>query len=118
MNKASSLVLTLAAAVAFLSCKPAPPPAPAEPAGTPTPAATPTANAHGNADGYSDARANSDTDSRRDATHDSATICRFDACRANAIADGDTSGSRWFGKSRPQGSGRHRRWREDFESTA
>ena len=42
MNKASSLVLTLAAAVAFISCKPAPPPAPAEPAGTPTPAATPT----------------------------------------------------------------------------
>ena len=41
MNKASSLVLTLAAAVAFISCKPAPPPAPAEPAGTPTPAATP-----------------------------------------------------------------------------
>jgi peptidyl-prolyl cis-trans isomerase C len=43
MNKASSLVLTLAAAVALLSCKPAPPPAPAEPAGTPPPAATPTA---------------------------------------------------------------------------
>jgi peptidyl-prolyl cis-trans isomerase C len=43
MNKASSLVLTLAAAVAFLSCKPAPPPAPAEPAGTPTPAAPPAA---------------------------------------------------------------------------
>jgi parvulin-like peptidyl-prolyl isomerase len=43
MNKASSLVLTLAAAVALLSCKPTPPPAPAEPAGTPTPAATPTA---------------------------------------------------------------------------
>jgi parvulin-like peptidyl-prolyl isomerase len=42
MNKASSLVLTLAAAVAVVSCKPAPPPAPAEPAGTPTPAATPT----------------------------------------------------------------------------
>jgi peptidyl-prolyl cis-trans isomerase C len=42
MNKASSLVLTLAAAVAFISCKPAPPPAPAEPAGTPAPAATPT----------------------------------------------------------------------------
>lgn len=41
MNKASSLVLTLAAAVAFISCKPAPPPAPAEPAGTPTPTATP-----------------------------------------------------------------------------
>jgi parvulin-like peptidyl-prolyl isomerase len=41
MNKASSLVLSLAAAVAFISCKPAPP-APAEPAGTPTPAATPT----------------------------------------------------------------------------
>ena len=42
MNKASSLALTLAAAVALLACKPAPPPAPAEPAGTPTPAATPT----------------------------------------------------------------------------
>ena len=42
MNKASSSVLTLAAAVALLACKPAPPPAPAEPAGTPTPAATPT----------------------------------------------------------------------------
>jgi peptidyl-prolyl cis-trans isomerase C len=43
MNKASSLGLSLAAAVALLSCKPAPPPAPVEPAGTPTPAATPTA---------------------------------------------------------------------------
>jgi peptidyl-prolyl cis-trans isomerase C len=42
MNKASSLVLTLAAAVALLSsCKPSPPPAPPEP-GTPQPAATPT----------------------------------------------------------------------------
>jgi parvulin-like peptidyl-prolyl isomerase len=41
MNKASSLALTFAAAVALLACKPAPPPAPAEPAGTPTPAATP-----------------------------------------------------------------------------
>jgi peptidyl-prolyl cis-trans isomerase C len=39
MNKASSLVLTLAAAVALLACKPAPPP---EPTGTPTPTATPT----------------------------------------------------------------------------
>ena len=36
-------MLTLAAAVALLSCKPAPPPAPAEPKGTPTPAATPPA---------------------------------------------------------------------------
>jgi parvulin-like peptidyl-prolyl isomerase len=41
MNKAPSFALTLAAAVALLACKPAPPPAPAEPAGTPTPAATP-----------------------------------------------------------------------------
>ncbi len=41
MNKASCIMLALAAAVALLSCKPAPPPAPAEPKGTPTPAATP-----------------------------------------------------------------------------
>ena len=42
MNKASSIVLTLAAAVAFLSsCKPSQPAATPEPAGTPTPAATP-----------------------------------------------------------------------------
>jgi peptidyl-prolyl cis-trans isomerase C len=42
MNKASSIVLTLAAAVAFLSsCKPSQPAAPPEPSGTPKPAATP-----------------------------------------------------------------------------
>jgi parvulin-like peptidyl-prolyl isomerase len=45
MNKASSIMLALAAAVALLSCKPAPPPAPAEPKGTPTPAATPATTA-------------------------------------------------------------------------
>jgi parvulin-like peptidyl-prolyl isomerase len=53
MNKASFIVLTLAAAVALISCKPAPPAAPAEapkpaatPASTPTatPVATPTAS--------------------------------------------------------------------------
>jgi parvulin-like peptidyl-prolyl isomerase len=38
-------MLALAAAVALLSCKPAPPPAPAEPKGTPTPAATPATTA-------------------------------------------------------------------------
>jgi len=43
MNKASSIMLTLAAAVAFLSsCKPSQPPVPPEPPGTPKPAATPT----------------------------------------------------------------------------
>ena len=42
MNKASSIVLTLAAAVAFLSsCKPSQPAAAPEPTGTPKPAATP-----------------------------------------------------------------------------
>lgn len=44
MNKASSIVLALATAVALLSCKPTPPPAPPEtpkPVATPTPAATP-----------------------------------------------------------------------------
>jgi parvulin-like peptidyl-prolyl isomerase len=44
MNKASSIVLALAAAVALLSCKPTPPPAPTEtskPVATPTPATTP-----------------------------------------------------------------------------
>jgi parvulin-like peptidyl-prolyl isomerase len=42
MNKASSIVLTLAAAVAFLSsCKPSQPAATPEPPGTPKPAATP-----------------------------------------------------------------------------
>jgi parvulin-like peptidyl-prolyl isomerase len=45
MNKASPIMLALAAAVALLSCKPAPPPAPAEPKGTPTPAATPATTA-------------------------------------------------------------------------
>jgi parvulin-like peptidyl-prolyl isomerase len=45
MNKASSIMLALAAAVALLSCKPAPPPAPAEPKETPTPAATPATTA-------------------------------------------------------------------------
>jgi parvulin-like peptidyl-prolyl isomerase len=42
MNKASSIVLTLAAAVAFLSsCKPSQPAAPSEPPGTPKAATTP-----------------------------------------------------------------------------
>jgi peptidyl-prolyl cis-trans isomerase C len=50
MNKASFTVLTLAAAVALISCKPAPPAEPPKPAATPastptaTPVATPTAS--------------------------------------------------------------------------
>jgi hypothetical protein len=67
------------------------------------------AHAGSNADGHIDTGTDGHPDG--DAAFNTAAIGRLDACRANAIANGDPSWSRWFGESRFQGPGCRRRRR-------